>query len=178
MGSGFEPAPLSGVSLSGIELFAELDTEIRQKVASRCHGRRYQPRSRILASDEQSSDVFFIVSGDVRVTYYSASGKEVNFRDQHAGQMFGEIAAIDGMGRSAYVMAMSETLLRVNVTGALPAHHDRPSRSGGVVPSASHRAGAQVNRPGDRVSAPLEYAIASTRSSCASRSKRRRALTT
>ena len=111
MGSGFEPAPLSGVSLSGIELFAELDTEIRQKVASRCHGRRYQPRSRILASDEQSSDVFFIVSGDVRVTYYSASGKEVNFRDQHAGQMFGEIAAIDGMGRSAYVMAMSETLL-------------------------------------------------------------------
>ena len=111
MERGYEQAPLSGVSLAGVELFSGLDPAVRQEVASRCHGRRYEPHSQIVAPDEQSSDVFFIVSGSVRVTYYSAGGKEVNFRGQHAGQMFGEIAAIDGLGRSAVVVALNETLL-------------------------------------------------------------------
>ena len=96
MSVGFESVPLSGASLGGVELFHGLGSDARQEVAKRCHGRRYGPQSQIVSHDERSGDVFFIVSGSVRVTYYSASGKEVSFRDMHAGQTFGELSAIDG----------------------------------------------------------------------------------
>jgi CRP-like cAMP-binding protein len=51
-----------------------------------------------------------VVSGRVRVTIYSASGRQVTFRDIPAGELFGEVAAIDGMPRSADVVALESGL--------------------------------------------------------------------
>ena len=116
MAAEFEPVSLSGVTLSGIDLFRDVSSEDRDQIAGLCTGRRYQPDAQIVSleepsAEEPSADVHFIVGGTVRVTFFSASGKEISFRDQHAGQMFGEISAIDGRGRSAYVVAMTEVLL-------------------------------------------------------------------
>jgi CRP/FNR family cyclic AMP-dependent transcriptional regulator len=46
------------------------------------------------------------LAGSVHITYTSASGKEVTFRDQCAGEVFGLLSAIDGQPRSAHVVAL------------------------------------------------------------------------
>ena len=103
---------ISGTSLSGIDVFADLKPAERQEIAGLCRGRRYQPEQVVVSHlDENNRDVFFIISGTVRVTIYSLSGKEITFRDQMAGQMFGELSAIDGRPRSAHVLALTESTL-------------------------------------------------------------------
>ena len=59
----------------------------------------------------ESKDVFFIVSGKVRATMYSRSGKEVSFRDLGPGKMFGELSAIDDKPRSVDVMALTDAFI-------------------------------------------------------------------
>jgi len=68
----------------------------------------------------------------VRVTTYSASGRQVTFRDVAAGDWFGEVAAIDGLPRSADVQALEDTLL-----ATLP--HDSFARLLGEEPSVTQQ---------------------------------------
>ena len=105
------PVELSAQSLVGIEVFRHLSATDRGKLAVLCKGSRYAARRRILSHKDKTQDVYFIISGKVRVTIYSLSGKEITFRDQSAGEMFGELGAIDGQPRSAHVMALEDSLL-------------------------------------------------------------------
>jgi CRP-like cAMP-binding protein len=57
--------------------------------------------------DDESMDVYFIVAGDVRVLNRTAAGKEIILGDFHAGNFFGEMAAIDAAHRSANVTALT-----------------------------------------------------------------------
>ncbi|MEM8699155.1 MAG: Crp/Fnr family transcriptional regulator [Pseudomonadota bacterium] len=65
----------------------------------------------VIGQEEQSQDVFFVLEGYAQVNLYSVDGKEVAFRSIQAGQVFGELAAIDGRPRSASVVATSEPLV-------------------------------------------------------------------
>ena len=98
-------------TLSTIEPFRGLPAADLEAVARRCRWRRYDPGQQVVGRQEESRDVFFVVSGRVRVTLFSVSGKEVTFRDLDAGEMFGELAAIDGQPRSANVIALTESLI-------------------------------------------------------------------
>ena len=42
---------------------------------------------------------------------YSAAGRQVTYREMHAGEWFGEFAAIDGLSRSADVVAIDDSLV-------------------------------------------------------------------
>lgn len=92
-------------------MFRDLDEVDVAAVARRCQWNRYGPGEQIVLHQDRSRDVFFVVDGKVRATLYSLSGKEVTFRDVLAGQMFGELSAIDGKPRSAYVVAVSDSLV-------------------------------------------------------------------
>lgn len=98
-------------SLSGIAAFHDLSAGELERLARRCAWRRYGYGELIVGHRDESRDVFFVVEGRVRAVLYSASGKEVSFRDIGAGQTFGEFAAIDGQPRSASVVALSDALL-------------------------------------------------------------------
>ena len=100
-------------SLSGIELFNGLSLHDRKLIASKCKGFKFDANNIITSHNDTCSDVYFILSGKVRITIYSISGKEITFRDQNAGEMFGEIAAIDNKPRSAHAVALSETRIAV-----------------------------------------------------------------
>ena len=83
-------------TLRWIDGFKELaPSEIRQ-ISARCHWKWYRPDEFIVSQDDNCNDVFFIVQGRVRIANYTTSGKEVSFRDMTCGQIFGELAAIDG----------------------------------------------------------------------------------
>ena len=105
------PALISGDSLTGIELFSDLERDPRHTIAARLTGQRYGPGQIIVTQDDSANDVFFIVSGTVRVGFHAESGKDVQFRDMHAGDTFGELSAIDGRPRSAEVQALDEVFL-------------------------------------------------------------------
>jgi CRP-like cAMP-binding protein len=47
----------------------------------------------------------------VRISFYAPDGTEVGFRDMRRGEIFGEIAAIDGQTRSASVVALTDVRL-------------------------------------------------------------------
>ena len=98
-------------SLSGIELFDSLGGSDRDTIARLCRWHRYAAHQYIIGDQDETNDVYFIVSGQVRVTVFSPSGKEVSLRDLPAGKGFGEMSAIDGAPRSATVIALSDTVL-------------------------------------------------------------------
>src|SRR5208337_8264 len=68
----------------------------------------------ILLANEESTNVYFITAGKVRVTLYSAvEGRQVLFVNVGTYEIFGEVAAIDGKPRSATIEADSNCELAV-----------------------------------------------------------------
>jgi CRP/FNR family transcriptional regulator, cyclic AMP receptor protein len=98
-------------SLSGIAFFEGLAESERERLVALCRWNRYDARQQVFGHEDEANDVYFIVSGRVRVTVFSASGKEVSFTDLGPGESFGELSAIDGARRSATVIALDETVL-------------------------------------------------------------------
>lgn len=106
----------SSLGLRGVALLEGLSAERLEALARACAWRNYEAGQRIISRAAADRDVHLIVSGRVRATTYSAAGKQVTFRDLAAGELFGEVAAIDDMPRSADVVALENAL-----TASLPA---------------------------------------------------------
>lgn len=95
----------------GIPFFAGLDPARAETFARQCIRKRFNEHELVLDFDDPSTDVYFIVSGDVRVLIRTAAGKEMILGDFGAGKFFGEMAAIDGAKRSANVTALTNAEL-------------------------------------------------------------------
>jgi CRP-like cAMP-binding protein len=95
----------------GIPFFAGLDRARAETFGRQCVRKRYSEASLVLDFDDPSTDVYFIVSGDVRVLIRTAAGKEMIFGDFGPGKFFGEMAAIDSAKRSANVTALTNAEL-------------------------------------------------------------------
>jgi CRP/FNR family cyclic AMP-dependent transcriptional regulator len=100
-------------SLLSVEIFRAIPPRELDALADRLRWKRYGAQQQIIGHMEDSTDVFLVIEGAVRVNVYSASGKEVTFRDIAAGAYFGELAAIDGLPRSATVVALQDSLVAV-----------------------------------------------------------------
>ena len=74
---------------------------------TRCRWRRFDTDEILVDFDDVSTDVYLILAGDVRILIRTQSGKEVILGEMRGGQMFGELAAIDGVSRSANVTALT-----------------------------------------------------------------------
>ena len=74
---------------------------------TRCRWRRFDTDEILVDFDDVSTDVYFLTSGDVRILIRTQAGKEVILGEMRGGQMFGELAAIDGVSRSANVTALT-----------------------------------------------------------------------
>jgi CRP/FNR family cyclic AMP-dependent transcriptional regulator len=103
----------SSLALRGIALLDGVPPAHLDALARNCAWRNVEAGQRIISRAAKDRDVYFIASGRVRVTTYSAAGRQVTFRDFGTGEHFGEVAAIDGMARSADVVALQSTLLAV-----------------------------------------------------------------
>lgn len=94
-------------TLAGIRLLEALPPEELNQLAERCAWRSYAAHQQIVSHNDDSRDVYFLVSGTARAIIYSVTGKPVIFRDFQAGEVFGEYSAMDGEPRSATVEALS-----------------------------------------------------------------------
>lgn len=97
--------------LFGINLFEGLDGLSLDEIGRRCDLHRFKPGERVISRDDTSRDVYFVISGRVRATAVPSRGRGVTFRDIVAGELFGELAALDEGSRSADVVALTDCLL-------------------------------------------------------------------
>ncbi len=87
---------------------AELDEIL--KFASE---RRYRRGQMILQRGDEGSSLMAVLRGRVRISFFSGDGKEVTLNVIEPGEIFGEMALLDGLPRSADATAVAETLLLI-----------------------------------------------------------------
>lgn len=104
--------------LDGIQLLKGLAPAEIRAVEKACAWRDYPPDEQIFDRHTESRDIYFVVTGRVRIVNFSLSGREVSFDDIGAGGYFGELAAIDGEPRSASVIAIEATTVASLAHGA------------------------------------------------------------
>lgn len=97
--------------IGDIELFASLGEENAKRFAPAVTWRTYPANELVIDMDDASNDVLFVVSGSVRVIHRADDGKQVILGELGTGSMFGEMAAIDGIPRSASVTTMQTSLI-------------------------------------------------------------------
>ncbi len=74
----------------------------------------------IIGHQDQTSDVFIVLEGTLRVELVSLGGREVILADIGPGELFGEYSAVDEQPRSANVSAIGACVL-----ACIPGHHFR-----------------------------------------------------
>lgn len=84
-----------------------LEPAQRELIEPRLRLTRVRKGQTLIGHGAASNDVFFIMEGVFRVSIFSANGREVSIREIKAGEIFGELAALDGKPRSASVSAVA-----------------------------------------------------------------------
>lgn len=97
--------------LAGIGLLRSMSEGELSALELRCRWRRFRAGEQIVDRESEDRSVFFVVSGRVRVVDYSPGGREVIYAVLGPGAHFGELAAVDGRGRSASVLAIEDCVL-------------------------------------------------------------------
>jgi CRP-like cAMP-binding protein len=97
-------------ALTNIDLLSALEPAELRAIERRCRWKRFARDEQIIDRETNSTDVYFVASGSVRIVDYSLTGREITFDDIVAGGHFGELAALDGAPRSASVVATMSTL--------------------------------------------------------------------
>jgi len=87
---------------------SKLPDSVLTALSARWVERTYQHHELIIAHGDTGCDVFFLLEGDARVTLFSHDGREIAYRDVEPGEIFGELAGIDGKARSASVVALGQ----------------------------------------------------------------------
>lgn len=103
------PKPVSQLRI--ISLFEDLPADDLSRIASLCTIRHHERHAQIMGEQDQTTDVFFVLSGSVRISSYTEAGREVIFTDMSAGDIFGEFSALDRLPRSATAVALTDCLL-------------------------------------------------------------------
>lgn len=95
--------------LATIDLFSGLGQNELGAIERHVRVRQVRAGQTLVGYQDDSHDLFFLLSGKLKVTIFSEAGREVAFRELSAGQSFGELSAIDGQPRSANVIALTNS---------------------------------------------------------------------
>ena len=97
--------------LNSINIFSDLaekELEILQKM---CKPRKYLKNSMIILEEEYGDLVFVVETGTIKITRVNDEGKEVILALLGPGEIFGELAILDGEARSANALAQENCQL-------------------------------------------------------------------
>ena len=94
-------------------LFKALNEQERGDLAAYAQSRIFRPNEPIFHVGEPGSSMMGVIVGTVRISLPTWKGKEVILADLPAGELFGEIALLDGKPRSASAAALTKCELLV-----------------------------------------------------------------
>src|SRR5215471_12352362 len=99
--------------LAECSLFRGLTPEERSGLVARAHLRKLDSGETIFLMDSPGDAMMAILEGHVRISVPSPEGKEIVLAILHPGEVFGEIALLDGKGRTADARAMTRCNIAV-----------------------------------------------------------------
>ncbi|MCR9059124.1 MAG: Crp/Fnr family transcriptional regulator [Rhodobacteraceae bacterium] len=94
-------------------VFEALDGQARQELASFAYVKRFKSGETIFSMGATGQSMMAIAEGTVRVSMLTPSAREITLNDLQSGEVFGEIALLDGGERSAAVKALTNCTLIV-----------------------------------------------------------------
>lgn len=93
--------------LARTDLFGALGDTDRRAIAEQMRETAYEPGQLIFAQGDAGDRIFLVVEGRVRLSVLSIDGRVLSFSHASTGNIFGEIAALDGGGRTADATALT-----------------------------------------------------------------------
>jgi CRP/FNR family transcriptional regulator, cyclic AMP receptor protein len=103
------PSTTIAAILSKTALFGTLANPDRQAIADQMRRSAFKQGQTIFSRGDPSRDIYLVVEGSVRLSVFSADGRTLSFKHANAGEVFGEIACLDGGPRSADAIAITRT---------------------------------------------------------------------
>ena len=110
------PAEAERVSvdvLAKVPLLADLPPETLIPLADAVKPVRYSKRDFVMHKGDHDTDLLFLLEGRLLVVDISPEGRQTGLNFISPGDFFGELASIDGLPRSATVVAASPSLVGV-----------------------------------------------------------------
>jgi CRP/FNR family transcriptional regulator, cyclic AMP receptor protein len=108
------PAPLAPVDfLRGHPAFRQLPANTLEQIRSYVIRKRVQRGALIFAKGDPGSSLMALLDGSVRISVPTINGHEVVLAQVSRGEIFGELAVIDGQPRSANATAVENCELMV-----------------------------------------------------------------
>lgn len=102
---------VAATALARVDSLAELPPAVLERLADALKTQRFDKGTTIVRHNDDSRDVYVVISGAVRVSLVGSTGRSITYQILPVGEMFGEISAVDGNGRSASVIAEEESVL-------------------------------------------------------------------
>ena len=93
------------IDFSEISIFSDLNENELKDLDNKFTSRSYPKNSMIILEEEFGDIVFIIMEGTIKITRVNDEGKEVILSILGEGEIFGEMAIIDGEARSANALA-------------------------------------------------------------------------
>jgi CRP/FNR family cyclic AMP-dependent transcriptional regulator len=94
-------------------LFGGLNADVIERLASYARTRSLDAGTTIFAKGDPGTSLFAVCAGTVKISNQSHQGKDAVFNLINAGEIFGEIALLDGQPRTAEAVALSDCELMV-----------------------------------------------------------------
>jgi len=99
--------------LGRTDLFGSLTEADRGAVAARMREAIYGQDQHIFGRGDAGDSLYLVVEGRVRLSVLSAEGRVLSFGHASRGDIFGEIAALDGQARTADATALTRATTMV-----------------------------------------------------------------
>ena len=96
--------------LRNVRLFASLPDQELEGLADRLGKRTFAKGMIIFHKESAGQTLYIIESGKVRIFVLSESGQEISVNVYGPGDVFGELALLDGLPRSAGAVALERTV--------------------------------------------------------------------
>ena len=99
--------------LAKVPLFADLDDADLHRLGDELRARRYRKGETIFVTGDPGTSLCVIESGRVKLALLSVEGREVILDLLGPGDVFGELALLDGEPRSADAVAVTPELVNL-----------------------------------------------------------------
>ena len=88
-------------------LFGSLPEADRAAIAGRMRRVTFRPNQILFSRGDDGREIYLVLNGRIRLSVLTSDGRELSFAHAAPGNVFGEIAALDGGERSAGATAIT-----------------------------------------------------------------------
>lgn len=146
--------------LGDLPILRDASAAALARAASTATWRSYGAGETILDMADPTSDVWFVLEGRVRILVRTPAGRELILGEVERGAMFGEIAAIDGGGRTAGACAVERSrLCALPAAAFLDAACSTPAASLALLRSVTALLRRQGRRSLEREALPVRLRV-------------------